>query len=200
MSNEEHNKDFALIKRFRKGESGAVDILVSKYQDRLYNVIYKMCRNHDDAMELTQDSFVKAIENVGSFQGKSTFYTYLFRIGVNLTINFCNRKNKVRFTTMEATASSEEGAPVLRDYLHSTREIDPHKAAENKESVEILREAIAELDEKYRTVLVLRDIEEMSYEDISSTLKLEAGTVKSRLFRARMQLKDKLSAVFEDLE
>jgi len=196
VSSQHQNDDFFLIKRYRNGDKNALDTLIKRYQSRLYNVILKMCSNPDDAMELTQDSFVKVIENVDSFEGKSSFYTYLFRVGVNLAINFCNRRKIVRFTTLDG--GDDEGQTSLMDYFQCDEQCDPSDVLMNKEAVGLLRSALESLDEKYRTIIVLRDIEDMSYERISEILELEAGTVKSRLFRARMLLKEKLMPFWND--
>lgn len=198
MSLEHHKDDLFLIKRYRNGDTNALDSLIKRYQDRLYNVILKMCSNPDDAMELTQDSFVKVIENADSFEGKSSFYTYLFRVGVNLTINFCNRRKKVRFTTIDK--SDDDGHGTMADYFQSDSQPDPAEVLMNKEAVELLHSALESLDEKYRTIIVLRDIEDMTYEQISEILSLESGTVKSRLFRARSLLKEKLMPYLNDEE
>ncbi len=199
MSSQHQHDDFFLIKRYRNGDKNALNTLINRYQDRLYNIILKMCSNPDDAMELTQDSFVKVIESVDSFEGKSSFYTYLFRVGVNLAINFCNRRKKIRFTTLDDGGNEgEEGRSVLMDYFQSESEPDPADVLMSKEAIGVLRSALNDLDEKYRTIIVLRDIEDMSYEQISDILELEAGTVKSRLFRARMLLKEKLTPFWND--
>jgi RNA polymerase sigma-70 factor, ECF subfamily len=200
VKNDDINSDFFLVERYRKGDSEALDTLINRYQDRLYNTILKMCYSPDDALELTQDSFVKVIENIDKFQGKSSFYTYLFRIAVNLTINFCKRRNKVRFTPIDADVEGTHGRLKLRNFLAGGEGDDPAVIVSDRESVAILRGAIARIDEKYREVLVLRDIEEMSYEQVARTLELEAGTVKSRLFRARAMLKDLLSAHFKEID
>ncbi|MFI4911405.1 MAG: RNA polymerase sigma factor [Sedimentisphaeraceae bacterium JB056] len=184
------------MQRYRNGDTEAISILISRYQNRLYNTILKMCHNHEDALELTQDSFVKVIESIDKFEGKSSFYTYLFRVGVNLTINFCNRRKKIGFTTIDGDKNDTGGKVLLKDYLVDGSIDDPADIVANQEAVEILRECISELEDKYRTILVLRDIEQMSYEQIAEVLTLEIGTVKSRLFRARAMLKDKLTAVF----
>lgn len=161
--------------------------LIVKYQDRIYNTILKICNNSDDAAELTQDTFVKVMENITAFRGKSSFYTWLFRIAVNETINFCRRRFKVPTQSLESGAA----AGVLTD----TPENDPAKLAQQKEVVKLLTDAIGRLDEDHRVVLILRDIEQMSYEQIAEVLELELGTVKSRLSRARAQLRQLLETV-----
>jgi RNA polymerase sigma-70 factor, ECF subfamily len=192
VDREQKNNDFLLVQRYLKGNNEAVAVLVERYQNRLHNTIFKICGNYEDALELTQDSFVKAFESIENFQGKSSFYTYLYRIGVNLAINFCNRRKKVQFITID----DDSGSGCLKDFLIGDG-CDPQKVVQNKEAVAILRQAIAEIEEKYRVVLVLRDIEQMSYEQVGQVLELEEGTVKSRLFRARAMLKELLLKKFE---
>lgn len=159
--------------------------LIVKYQDRIYNTILKICNNSDDAAELTQDTFVKVLENIAGFRGKSSFYTWLFRVAVNETINFCRRRFKV------ATQSLDAGIAVPADMSAS----DPVRLAQQKEVIALLTDAIGRLDEEHRVVIVLRDIEQMSYTQIAETLELELGTVKSRLSRARTMLREILEAV-----
>ncbi len=198
MNTETQNNDFDLIKRYRKGDKEALNSLISRYQNRLYHVILKICNSPEDALELTQDSFVKAIENIEKFKGNSTFYTYLYRIGVNLAINFSNRRKKMHFLAID-NAADDQGLGALKDYLVDKTFDDPAQIVQNDEAIAILRQQIADIEEKYRVVLVLRDIEEMTYEQIAQTLELEEGTVKSRLFRGRAMLREKLLAKFEEL-
>lgn len=159
--------------------------LIVKYQDRIYNTILKICNNSDDAAELTQDTFVKVLEHIADFRGKSSFYTWLFRIAVNETINFCRRRFKV------ASQSLDAELPMPADMTTS----DPVCLAQQKEAIALLTEAIGRLDEDHRVVIVLRDIEQMSYSQIAETLGLEMGTVKSRLSRARAMLREILETV-----
>ena len=159
--------------------------LIVKYQDRVYNTILKICNNSDDAAELTQDTFVKVLENITGFRGKSSFYTWLFRVAVNEAINFCRRRFKV------AARSLDGGLPAMTDRVDN----DPARLAQQKEVIALLTEAIGRLDEDHRVIIVLRDIEQMSYEQIAETLELELGTVKSRLSRARAVLRELLETV-----
>lgn len=159
--------------------------LIIKYQDRIYNTILKICNNSDDAAELTQDTFVKVLENISSFRGKSSFYTWLFRVACNEAINFCRRRFKV------VSQSLDGGMPTPMDVSDN----DPARLAQHKEVIALLTEAIARLDEDHRVVLVLRDIEQMSYNQIAEVLGIELGTVKSRLSRARAMLREILETV-----
>lgn len=161
--------------------------LIIKYQDRVYNAILKICNNSDDAAELTQDTFVKVIENIGSFRRNSSFYTWLFRVGVNEAINFCRRRFNAPTLTLETAAA----AAALADRADN----DPSVLAQQKEVITLLTEAIGRLDEDHRVALVLRDIEQMSYTQIAEVLDIELGTVKSRLSRARAMLRELLETV-----
>ena len=179
--------DETLVKQCQRGDSEAMTCLIVKYQDRIYNTILKICNNSDDAAELTQDTFVKVIENITAFRGKSSFYTWLFRVAVNETINFCRRRFKVPVQSLDSGLSLT--APT------ESPENDPARLAQQKEVIQLLTAAIGRLDEDHRVVLVLRDIEQMSYDQIAEVLQLELGTVKSRLSRARALLRELLETV-----
>ncbi len=179
--------DESLVRQCQRGDSEAMAFLIHKYQDRVYNTILKICNNSDDAAELTQDTFVKVMENICSFRGKSAFYTWLFRIAVNEAINFCRRRFRVPVQSLDNGIA----AAILAD----TSAVDPVRMAQQKEIIELLKLAISRLDEDHRVVIVLRDIEQMSYSQISEVLELEQGTVKSRLSRARAQLREILETV-----
>lgn len=161
--------------------------LIQRYQDRLYNSLLKICGNPDDALELAQDTFVKAIENIGQFRRDSSFYTWLFRIGMNLALNFCRRRGSVHFAPLEDRL--EAAATVDKNSL------EPSQLAQKKEIAALLMDALTRLDDDYRAVIVLRDIEQMTYEQIADVLECELGTVKSRLSRARAQLRQMLEPV-----
>ncbi len=189
--------DSVLVSKAQQGDSVAIRHLVIKYQDRIYNVILKICGNKDDAAELTQETFVKLIEKVDTFKGNSAFYTWLFRIAVNLTLNFCRRRFKISMQSLDSVSGSDfdQARTQLKSYLADNSTADPAVVVQNKEIARIIRQAIVKLEDKQRTVVVLRDIEGMSYADIARTLDIEIGTVKSRLSRARVNLKEILETV-----
>jgi RNA polymerase sigma-70 factor (ECF subfamily) len=170
--------------------------LILKYQHRIYNTILKICANNDDASELTQDTFVKVIENIGRFQGRSSFYTWIFRIAVNLTLNHCRRRNKLQIRSLDAKTVeiSESGRKLLKDYLSDEHAPDPEEVAQNRELGQIALAALNRLTEEQRAVLVLRDIEGMNYARIAVVLNVQLGTVRSRLSRARSSLKQIMEA------
>ncbi len=188
-----HIDDAALVRQCQKGNADAMGLLITKYQDRLYNAILKICQNRDDAAELTQETFVKVLENIGSFRSQSGIYTWLFRIGMNLTINFCNRRFKVVSGSLDQPQDSHGRS--LAGQVQDTRQPEPCQSAQNRETAQIVMAALERLDNDHRVILVLREIEQMSYEQIAETLDIELGTVKSRLSRARTALGEFLEAV-----
>lgn len=181
--------DSVLADRCRRGDSSAMERLVLRYQNRIYNIIFRMCANPDDAAELTQDTFVKVIENIGQFQGRSSFYTWIFRIAVNLTVNYCKRRTKTRAVPLDSAEDENgEARGYLKHFLKSDAAADPAVVAQNKELCGIVARSLKKLDESQRAVLILRDIEGMDYAQIAEVLGTELGTVKSRLSRARNSL------------
>ncbi len=188
--------DESLVRRCQHGDPEAMSCLIVKYQDRVYNTIRKICSNHDDAAELTQDTFVKVLENIGTFRGQSAFYTWLFRVAVNLTLNHCRKRFKLSPVSLDASSEplGKEKEQII-NVLADASQNDPAQLVQQKELVQVMLDAIARLNEEHRTVLVLRDIEQMSYTQIAEVLEIEPGTVKSRLSRARTALRELLETV-----
>lgn len=189
--------DDVLIQQCRSGDSAAMERLIIKYKDRLYNVILRICGNPHDAAELSQDAFVKIIENLHRFREKSSFYTWAFRIAVNLTLNFCRRQRNIEFISLDAESggNSQQAKAALRSYLADSNARDPADIVQSNESVNLIIRAINNLDTDHRAIIILRDIEDMNYEQIANILEIELGTVKSRLARARANLKANLEAI-----
>lgn len=189
--------DAVLVQQCRKGDSTATERLILKYQNRIYNAILRICANPDDAAELTQDTFVKVIENIDKFEGRSSFYTWAFRIGVNLTLNHCQRSTRLGLKSLDAENSeySSKDKGVLKALLTDDDSPDPAAVAQNKELYRLVVKALMKLDDAQRTVIVLRDIEGMSYAQIAKVLDIELGTVRSRLSRARTSLRQIMEAI-----
>jgi len=189
--------DSILVHQCRQGDSAAMERLILKYQNRIYNVILKICANPDDAAELTQETFVKVIENIEQFQGKSSFYTWAFRIAVNLTLNYCKKRVKIAFRSLDAEQDidNDPAKQKLKDFLNDENCPEPAEIAQNKELCQIAMKSLMELDDDQRAVVILRDIEGMNYAQIAEVLDIELGTVRSRLSRARSNLRD----IMEDL-
>ncbi len=188
--------DSALVEQCRRGDPGAMERLILKYQNRIYNVVLKICGNTDDAAELTQETFVKVIENIERFQGRSSFYTWAFRIAVNLSLNHCKRNVKLAAASLDAqTGAGQRGQQALREFLSDTTAPDPERYARDRELAEIAVKALMKMSDEQRTVVVLRDIEGMSYAQIARVLNVHLGTVRSRLSRARRNLREIMEAL-----
>jgi len=199
-SNERINIDDAvLVEQSRRGDSEAMERLILKYQNRIYNVILKICADPDDAAELTQETFVKIIENLNKFEGRSGFYTWAFRIAVNLTLSYRQRSAKLALRSLDAEEEhyDSQSRQVLKDFLSDDSSPDPAAVVQNKELCEIVVKAMMKLDDAQRAVVVLRDIEGMNYARIAEVLDIELGTVRSRLSRARSKLRDILEAFLQ---
>jgi len=162
-----------LVQRCRAGDSAAAERLILKYQNRVFNVILRMCGNVDDAAELTQDTFVRVIENIDKFEGRSSFYTWMFRIAFNLTLNFCSR-NVLRMRSLDADDEAGFGRSreALGRFLADEGLSDPAQTVADRELAELALKALARLGDDQRTVIVLRDIEGML---ISSPGRLKAA-------------------------
>jgi len=186
--------DAALVERCRQGDMQAFGSLVAKYQDRIYNTVLRICGHPSDAEEIAQEAFLKALERIGQFRGHSRFYTWLFRIASNLAMSHRRHSGRLRFQSL---GGADDGDGTLGDALTaavaSRRNPGPETVAMAAETNRKVAEALEELDDEFRLVIVLRDIEDMDYSQISEVLEVPVGTVKSRLHRARWVLKEKLA-------
>lgn len=191
----------AILERARAGDAQAFGSLVERYQDRVFNAVYRMCGNADDAADLTQDAFVKAFRSLDGFRGESGFYTWLFRIAVNLTLSARRRRKPVA----SLDDVSDDGRPrAIGEEADMRRngEVErarPDRMAEAEEQKDAVWAALRALGEEHRAILVLREIEGFDYEQIADMLDIPPGTVRSRLHRARAALKAKLSNRREDV-
>jgi len=185
-------EDAALVDRCRKGDMRAFGALAAKYQDRVINTVLHLCGNQADAEELAQETFLKALERLRQFRGQASFYTWLFRIAVNLALSHRRRGKRIRFNPLEPGDNPGESLAVTAD-LAARRQPSPPVEAMSAETARRVADAIDQLDDDFRLVVVLRDVEDMDYDQISQTLNVPAGTVKSRLHRARCMLKVKLA-------
>jgi RNA polymerase sigma-70 factor (ECF subfamily) len=178
--------DRALIGRTLAGEPAAFGELVLRYQDRLYNSLFRLLGSHEDARDTVQDAFVQAFVKLESFRGTSAFYTWLYRIGFNLAMSHSRRQRPL--ASVEAERLDHGREPV--DSLPA-----PDAGLELSERAIQVQRALAELSSEQRSVIVLREIDDLSYEQIAEILELPVGTVRSRLFRARLELRDRLAAM-----
>src|ERR1022692_2645300 len=178
-----------LVRRAQSGDLEAYDELVKRYQERIYATVYHMTSNHEDANDLAQDSFIKAFQALKSFKGGSSFYTWLYRIAVNKTINFLKqRKNRTHMSLNDIDFNAEHDP----DLMALISEQTPRRAAGLTELQEKLNEALLKLSEHHRLVVVLHDVQGLSHEEIAKVMECNVGTVRSRLFYARQQLQGQL--------
>jgi len=178
--------DSILVREARGGDTRAYGELVRRYQDRVYTLIYGLIQNHDDALDLTQDVFVRAYGSLSKFREQAVFYTWIYRIALNACIDFNRRrKRNPEPCSLSDQSPSENGfePPDLRPANQ------PERALENKELGRLLRRAILRLDEPQRIAVVLHDIEGLQHKEIAALLKLPIGTVKSRIQRGRNELR-----------
>lgn len=182
----DEKSDETLVRRSQAGDLSAYDDLVRRYQERIYATVYHMTSNHEDATDLAQDTFVKAWQAIGHFKGDSSFYTWIYRIAVNRTINFLKqRKNRNNHLSLNDLDTNAEHDP---DLLALVSESTPRREAGLAEIQQRLNVALQKLSEEHRTVVVLHDVQGMAHDEIAQILKCNPGTVRSRLFYARQQL------------
>jgi RNA polymerase sigma factor (sigma-70 family) len=185
-----HEDDEALVRRAQAGETSAFDILVERYKERLYATVYHMTANHEDANDLVQETFIKAYKSLRSFRGQSSFYTWVYRIAVNRTINFIKRrKNRNQFSLDDVDSSIQNDPDLVEMMSHVT----PRREVGLTELHEKLNEALQKLSEPHRAVVTMHDVQGMTHADIAQVMKCSEGTVRSRLFYARQQMQALLS-------
>jgi len=179
-----------LVKRAKAGGMEAYDELVKLYQERIYATIYHMTANHEDANDLTQETFIKAFQALQSFKGDSSFFTWVYRIAVNKTINFLKqRKNKTHMSLNDLDVNAEHDPDLIALISDKT----PRRAINLSELQEKLNAAMQKLSEVHRLVVTLHDVQGLSHEEIGKIMDCNTGTVRSRLFYARQQLQAYLS-------
>jgi RNA polymerase sigma factor (sigma-70 family) len=183
-------EDRLLVAQAQAGDYGAFDTLMQRYQERVYATVYHMTSNHEDANDLTQEAFIKAYKALKSFKGDSSFFTWIYRIAVNKTINFLKgRKNKVHLSLNDLDFQAEYDPEIVAFVSDKT----PRRDMSLTELQEKLNEAMQKLSDTHRLVVTLHDVQGLSHEEISKIMDCNTGTVRSRLFYARQQLQGYLS-------
>jgi RNA polymerase sigma-70 factor (ECF subfamily) len=189
----EQNPDVALVERVRGGDVSAYDTLVRKYERQLFRIAHHITQNREDAEDVMQDAFLKAYEKLDQFQGNSKFYTWLVRIAVNESLMRLRKRRSGRMVSIDEDIQTEEGS-MPRDF--ADWDPNPEQNYTQAELTEILRKTIQGLPRGFRVVFVLRDVEGLSTEETAETLGLSIPAVKSRLLRARLQLRERLTRYF----
>jgi len=186
----ESAEDLLLVRRARHGDLAAYDELVRRYQERVYSTVYHMTSNHEDANDLAQETFIKGYQALKSFKGDSSFYTWVYRIAVNKTINFLKqRKNKSHLSLNDIDFNAEHDPDMVMLVSDKT----PRRDAALTELHGKLNDAMQKLSPVHRLVVTLHDVQGLPHEEIASIMDCNIGTVRSRLFYARQQLQAHLS-------
>ncbi len=180
--------DQAVVERVLSGDLDAYQILVDRYQDRVYSVVHNYVANPDDAIDITQETFIKAYNNLHSFNSSSAFYTWLYRIAINTAIDYLRKRRSRPVESLDDEKYTEVGFEPVSD----DSDTDPEKMAVRREIRTALRNGISRLSHKLRGALVLHDIEGFSQEEVAEILGIPVGTVKSRVSRARLELRNML--------
>lgn len=182
--------DAAMVAAVLGGDPEAYRVLVERYERRIYHVVYGMVRSPEDAHDLAQDAFIKAFQNLHRFRLESKFYTWLCRIAMNVSIDHLRKQKHRRHSEFDDARNGSEGAQVVR--LHSAKD-DPAANVAKSQMYRTIMDAVDTLPDDQKQVLILRELEEMPYKEISEILNIPEGTVMSRLYYARRRLQELLA-------
>lgn len=185
--------DHELITDCLQGQTEAFSQLVVRYQNRLFNTLISVVGSTEDARDVAQDAFVHAFQKLQSFRGQASFYSWLFRIALNSAVSM-RRKEKHRVTVSIDAAREQSGLEPAEQHPAA----QPEFAMETSERQTLVRKALAELPEDYRIVLVLKEIDGLKYEEISEIVECPIGTVRSRIHRGRIELRDRLKVLLKE--
>src|SRR5438105_10063005 len=183
------DEDQQLVARTQDGNAGAFDQLVVKYTPRLYGLVYNMTSNHEDTNDLLQDVFAKAYKVIRGFRGKSSFYTWIHSIAVNMTLNFLKKRSRRYSLSLDDVDASIQND---KEFIEATASTSPVREADLSELQKRLNEAMMKLSDEHRAVVTMFHIQGMPHAEISKILRVSEGTVRSRLFYANRQLQNYL--------
>jgi RNA polymerase sigma factor (sigma-70 family) len=189
MNEPRKDEDQELVARTQQGDAVAFDDLVVKYTPRLYGLVYNMTSNHEDTNDLLQDIFAKAYKAIRGFRGKSSFYTWIHSIAVNMTLNFLKKRSRRYSLSLDDVDASIQND---KEFLEATASSSPVREADLSELQKRLNEAMMKLSDEHRAVVTMFHIQGMPHAEISKILNVSEGTVRSRLFYANRQLQNYL--------
>jgi RNA polymerase sigma factor (sigma-70 family) len=197
MSGEPHapDPDRELVDRAREGDTRAFDALVVKYSPKLYGLVYNMTSHREDAHDLLQDIFAKAYRSLRRFGGRSTFYTWIYSIAVNMTLNFLKKRRRRSGLSLNDVDSGIENDPAMIDLDVAA---NPERQSGIHELQKRLNEAMMALSEDHRAVVTMFDVQGMPHAEIARILKVSEGTVRSRLHYAHLQLQSLLQDLWNE--
>jgi RNA polymerase sigma-70 factor (ECF subfamily) len=190
--------DAELVSRCQAGDTEAFDELVGRYRTRVFGMIYNMVHSEQDAWDLAQDSFLKAWKSIGRFRGQSSFYTWIYRIVMNVTIDWVRKKQ------VKGSGAEFDDAIQLKEIDPASRTVPkadalPHERLQHGEIRSRIDAAIEQLSPEHRAVILMKEMEDMQYHEIAESLGCSIGTVMSRLFYARKKLQNMLRDVYEQV-
>ncbi|MFH1811999.1 MAG: sigma-70 family RNA polymerase sigma factor [Pseudomonadota bacterium] len=184
--------DRDLVERAQKGDRRAFGLLVERYQRRVYAVAFGMLHNRDDAMDVVQDAFVKVHRHIEAFQGNASFYTWLYRIVANLCIDVRRRRSRRPEAELNEAVVHSDVLSTGVDVAPRNPEANPVENLTRRELSAEMNRALDDLSENHRLILLMREVEGLSYEELAEVLKISKGTVMSRLFHARKNMQKAL--------
>jgi len=190
------HSDAGLVAECRAGDRSAFDELVRRYKNRVYNVTYRFLGNHEDALDVSQETFARAYRAINEFRGSAQVYTWLYSIAANLSRNRLRdsgRKGRDKAVSFDVLTDPPNGKPLPS--VAASREPNPRAMAEQHELEERLQQCLNELPDHYRMAFVLRTFDDLSYDEIADALGCPTGTVKSRINQARKMLRERLESL-----
>lgn len=183
-----------LVQKCKQGDIEAFEVILKIYEKKIYNFAYRMLGDKEDAMDTTQEVFMKAYKSINTFNGNSSFSTWLFKIAKNVCIDYLRKNDKARIYSLDKTIKID-GEEIKKETPDTSNL--PEEIVKKRELQRIVHQAIARLPEKYKAVIILRDLQNFSYKEIAEILNCSIGTVKSRISRGRKELKNILSNEME---
>jgi len=191
-------KDLELVSRYRDGEQRAFELLVKRYQRKVYSLAYGIVHNPEDAMDVSQEAFVKVHRYLDKFQGSASFYTWLYRIVVNLCIDHLRRAGRAYSVEYDDAIDRSQGVLAATDIVPSRQGTDPRQALGDKETLGHINDGLAQLSPNHRAVIMMRELEGLSYKEMAEIMECSKGTIMSRLFHARKRLQSYLLGVLNE--
>jgi RNA polymerase sigma-70 factor (ECF subfamily) len=185
--------DLELVKRVQKGDKRAFDLLVGKYQHKVISLVTRYVRDHDEALDISQDTFVKAYKALPNFRGESAFYTWLYRIAINTAKNYLVARSR---RPPDSDVAIEDAEYFTDNSRMQDMDTPEHRLLRD-EMENVIHQAIKDLPEDLRTAVTLREFDGLSYEDIADIMHCPVGTVRSRIFRAREAIDKKLQPLLD---
>lgn len=184
--------DAELVERAQQGDRDAFGTLVDRYQEKVYSICYGKLKDEQDSLDVTQDVFVKVFRYLEDFNHNSSFYTWLYRIAVNTSIDYLRKQSRQAQVDYDDTIKSDEDVEGHDNLTPSTLGVEPDRAYDRKELRNKMLEALESLSDKHRTILNLREVEGLSYKEMADVLDISKGTVMSRLYHARQYFQEAL--------